>query len=297
MRKVLLVVIPLLLMSIVHAESQQPHSLGQPPQENINATHNKQQSDYGTKDIPFFVKIIPAPKNDVETQKEEQERNRKVFVEYATIAIAFITAVILLLQLFVFGTQAKRLKETIDEMKVATKATQEAANAATAQTAVAVKEFISTHRPRLIVRNITIMPNNYPRAPLEKIEWAVINSGDTAAEIIESNGTILEGVDSFDGRTSYSPARDTMKGIEKIAPGSEQTFQISFDPPVDLGTDKLMRLIRGETYSYFVGFIRYKDDIGNIRRTAFCRRYNVLSRRFNSADNAAQTDFDYEYTD
>ena len=211
-------------------------------------------------------------------------------MDIVTIIISFLTAIILAFQLIVFGRQAKRLKETIDEMKVATKATQEAASAATAQTAVAVKEFISTHRPRLIIRNITIEPSTGPNQPL-KINGTFANVGETPATITESNLSILIGINIFNARTPFGHARNNLNGVH-FEPGGAFTFWVD-EPSINLDNPMIMQNIAlRASVLYFFGFVMYRDDSGILRRTAFCRRYNPTTERFDQTN-----DPDYEYVD
>jgi hypothetical protein len=43
---------------------------------------------------------------------------------------------------------------------------------------------------------------------------------------------------------------------------------------------------------HFFGYMQYRDNIGIVRRTAFCRRYDIRTRRFSVVD-----DPDYEFSD
>jgi hypothetical protein len=161
---------------------------------------------------------------------------------------------------------------------------------------LAKEEFIATHRPRLIVRSVTLLPPRHPSLPIEpgepiQIEWAVVNVGNTPAKIIEGNATHLVGGQSFNARTPYSSERNNMTGIALI-PGGAYTFVLQADG-VDVQNPAQLDIIsRGGMVIYFFGFIMYQDDIGNVRRTAFCRRYDPIVGRFRLVD-----DPDYEYTD
>ena len=48
---------------------------------------------------------------------------------------------------------------------------------------------------------------------------------------------------------------------------------------------------RTNTDLYFFGYIDYLDNIGTIRRIAFCRQFNIITKRF-----TAVNDEDYEYS-
>jgi uncharacterized protein with GYD domain len=42
---------------------------------------------------------------------------------------------------------------------------------------------------------------------------------------------------------------------------------------------------------YFFGYVDYLDDIGTMRRTAFCRQFNIKTKHFTKVE-----DEDYEYS-
>ena len=96
----------------------------------------------------------------------------------------------------------------------------------------------------------------------------------------------------FDARTPYGPNTDNINGI-KLIPGGAYTFWFTSEK-LDLKNHPsvLIQIERGEKIIYFFGFIMYKDGIGNIRRIAFCRKYNSETNRFDQTN-----DPDYEYAD
>ena len=55
---------------------------------------------------------------------------------------------------------------------------------------------------------------------------------------------------------------------------------------------QLVAINNREEIIYFFGFITYRDGIGNLRRTAFCRMYDPKVKRFTIVH-----DPDYEYVD
>lgn len=153
---------------------------------------------------------------------------------------------------------------------------------------LAREEFISTHRPRLI--------HTHPMIPIEEgmpiqVEWCVVNVGATDAVIIESNATIFVGAKTFEARTPYSSDRDSMNGFTFI-PGGAFTFTMSADQVDFHNPGQLHYLTLGEKVIYFFGFIMYRDNIHNVRRTAFFRRYDPNAERFIIVNEP-----DYEYAD
>ena len=287
--RIALVVLFLLCGVGVFAESRQTPSENQNTAQNKESAKYHQQPDEISEQRPLFIKIIPPPKSDKEAKTEESERAHKTNVELWTVGTSIATAIILVLQLFVFGRQARRLRETVE-------ATEKAAEAGKKQTEVSIKEFVSTHRPKVIVRSVTIEPPSHPALPIEegkplKIQGAVVNIGDTPTEIIESNITILVAGPTFYARTPFGPAENNINGV-KLVPGGAYTFWATAEQIDFKNTPEIISLRRGEKVIYFFGFISYRDDIGNMRRTAFCRKYNPETERFDQT-----SDPDYEYAD
>ena len=164
------------------------------------------------------------------------------------------------------------------------------------QIQLAREEFISSHRPKIILRSITIEPPSHSALPIEegkpiKIQGAVVNVGDTPTEIVDSNLTILVGGTMFHARTPFGSTSNNLNDI-KLVPGGAYTFWITADHIDFTNSSQIASLNRHEKIIYFFGFIMYRDGIGNIRRTAFCRKYIPETECFDIVDNP-----DYEYTD
>jgi hypothetical protein len=92
-------------------------------------THTAQQqpatNQRGTQDSPVFVKIIPNPKTQEETANDAQDYKDKSTNEVNLVKFTgrlfwatFFLAVIGVFQLFVFGLQAHRLKQTIEAARM-----------------------------------------------------------------------------------------------------------------------------------------------------------------------------------
>ncbi len=254
-------------------------------EKNINSKPNTEQLQRGSEKLPFIVKTIQPPKSQEESEKDTEERKDRKILNVLTFSLAGIGV----MQLIVFGLQARRLRETVE-------ATEKAAEATKKQTEVAINEFISTHRPKIIVRSVTIEPPTHPTLPIEggkplKVQGVVVNIGDTPTEIIESNITILVGGPKFNARTPFGPASNNINGI-KLFPGGAWSFLVTAEQIDFKNAPEIISLKQGEKTIYFFGFISYRDDIGNMRRTAFCRKYNPETERFDQTN-----DPDYEYTD
>jgi hypothetical protein len=88
------------------------------PHPNTQQAQQQPQADKrGTLDSPFVVKPLPAEKNQQEADEDARDKSEKRWNDRITIFVAIATAVILILQLIVFGLQARRLRQTIEAMK------------------------------------------------------------------------------------------------------------------------------------------------------------------------------------
>ena len=76
-----------------------------------NQSRNSGTTDHlGTQDSPLFVKVLPAPKTQEETERENNDRNEKVANDRNLVNATYVLAGIGVLQLFVFwlsGTQTQ----------------------------------------------------------------------------------------------------------------------------------------------------------------------------------------------
>jgi hypothetical protein len=158
---------------------------------------------------------------------------------------------------------------------------------------LARQEFISTHRPKLVVRELLMLePENDERTIA--VQYVIANIGEGNARIVESWVEVkfsrdrrlwpiqrAEGANLI-GNTLLRPGTHVFReqgssvSLLSLATG-RQIFQAGHHP---------VQIV------FFRGFIIYLDDNLVRRKTAFCRIWNWESRRFDRVD-----DPDYEYVD
>jgi hypothetical protein len=95
----------------VAKKSVEPHA------DTVQSQQISQADNRSTLEAPFIVKSIPTEKSQQEAEEDARDKNDKRRNDRVTIFTGIATAVILALQLFVFGWQAPRLKQTISTMK------------------------------------------------------------------------------------------------------------------------------------------------------------------------------------
>jgi hypothetical protein len=115
--------------------SQQPRNKSQQPQQ--PATDKR-----GTQESPLFVKVIPAPKTQEETEQDATDRKNKTANDRLFVELTGVLAIIAFLQLLVYTYQAKKLRETVESAGEQSKAMErhigEAARSATAMENIVV---------------------------------------------------------------------------------------------------------------------------------------------------------------
>jgi hypothetical protein len=156
-------------------------------------------------------------------------------------------------------------------------------------------EFISSHRPRIIMRDVC----EIWEGDAHNILYMLVNSGDAPGTIIES-WILAESVKrerpirnlrsyGHDELGQLTFAAGEMKDLTyPLPPGPNWHLVISSLPELPVGSVQ-----HGAGYAlYFTGAILYADDAGNRRRSVFRRRWDDESKAFVRVD-----DPDQEYAD
>lgn len=191
----------------------------------------------------------------------------------ATVLIGIFTLVLAL----VTGRQARLTRETIE---------------------VARQEFISSHRPKIIVHSVEITHNSVPMRNEPTVGASVVyfNVGDTPARIIEINAKISmrplplqSGLGVGIGvRLAGLPVPKEL--VESghpnfVAVFSDQTLeQVRFAEKSSDGRDRDGGLV-------CIGMIAYEDGRRARHETGFCRRLETTTERWVQMDH-----HEYEYS-
>ena len=250
-----------------------------PPREEPKSTQRPTASDQrGTEQFPAIVKVIPSPKTTEEAEADRKDREDKNRSDWWLVRLTGALAIIGALQLAVFGWQGVQLKLTVSAAKEAS--------------ALSKNEFISSHRPRIILRDIWYEPT------ASDLSYMLFNTGGTAARIIESwilvefisTGQPIRPLRSF-GHNDFGPlifAAGEMKDLTYSVPSEIGAYMLVPDM-MRIGTDNRRPMV-GEFY--FTGAILYADDAGNHRRSVFRRQWDKDRKCFVRLD-----DPDQEYAD
>jgi hypothetical protein len=154
------------------------------------------------------------------------------------------------------------------------------------------EDFISTHRPKLIIRGPQLM--NASEDDLTRIHFEIVNIGASDATThrsgVEASNVprrpkrpyVIVGDEDFLGGEIISPGESTSHvytcPVSRLALAAIQTRTLRNPPPDDIFVLR--------------GIIAYNDGNGIMRRTGFWREYDFDARRFRPSD-----DPDYEYQD
>jgi hypothetical protein len=180
------------------------------------------------------------------------------------------------------------------ETKAAAEAAKESADASSRSADVAHDTFVSTHRPKLTIRFMSI---DDPTRMLDSISgtFLVFNTGESRAVISRywtevSLLKVLPAVPPYWGKHGER-ASDVILLAGQSCP---MKFPTVGPKPVSGMTEfkSVFAGIQGEGGSlYVMGWIEYADDAARTRTMGFCREYDFQNRRFK---HTAEEDYEYE---
>jgi hypothetical protein len=214
----------------------------------------------GTEPSPLIVKAALA-KSAEEVAKDNQDRAERQVSDRRTLWLSGITAVILTLQLVVFGLQAHRLQQSIKEMKIATEATKTAAHAA--ETTVETMNATARRQLRAYVAIDDSLINRVDQQAQPEAVITIKNYGQTPAYQFAVS-TQMALVSSFDEALPV-PEPDSILG--HLAPGAEFTVRLS--ALFTISNAQYAQLPNGAVSIFVYGIIRYVDTFGKHHFTRF----------------------------
>jgi hypothetical protein len=282
-----------------------------------SATNDPKAAQGESKNSPLTVTIdspvtIKKSKQDRDAETNDSEHkasNDRWLIVWTgilactTLLLAGITAVLARYTYKLWydasKTSERQAWEMTNSLRIANDAAWAAdrtANAAVRAAEVANREFISSNRPKIIVRRVSLDILTTDEGESAQIQYIVSNVGNTDATVVESNATtqILKsdypevgGSAIFPSVLPFSKQTDAIPN-RSYAPGSTDAFIAVTDS--DLSSAR-WGAVRGHATIIFFGYIIYEDGNGVVRRTQFCRAYDPETRRFTVADA------EHEYAD
>jgi hypothetical protein len=145
------------------------------------------------------------------------------------------------------------------------------------QHAIGRMQFISTHRPLLRVRYFRRIDISDLKV---RINFTIINVGSSQANLLGSCGRLGFFAPGNLPPPFYEGARRVIEARKFETGASDEGMILDTRDPNAAST------------LHVYGYLVYKDIFNNTRTTAFCRRYNAFTHRFDIVE-----DSDYEYED
>jgi hypothetical protein len=265
------------------------------------------QDDRGTKKKPLVIKGIPTTKTTEEVDREQRQYAEQTAISrgvgHSLGEMSFdsrvnlgLTIVLILVaggQLVLFWKQLRLIDESLKPAQVAAEAAKKSAD-------LARDNFISSHRPRLVVRRA--QARFTPAINEHGINLVIANIGDSIATNITGNVNIR--VISTSQQAEFEKESMPKYGIVEFNIGAlinrpprnspdlsagQRTFV--FFGSDEINADSMAKIGRGECLLYFFGYITYSDVNGITRDCGFFRTYNPNSGKF----HAKEDDPDYEW--
>lgn len=290
-------------LSCLAAESNPPpSSAGKNIQkQDANPTENKPQPDIrlnfpqGTKEFPLVVEPIPIAKTKAETDHQHYEHHEKPSLDrwltYGTVALAFITAVLAYFTYGLWKDARETSKSAKRDMRRSLAISRLSARAARDGVKLGSDEFLASHRPKIIVRNIFFSTSVTEGQSPKKNHFYIANVGDSVANVVWAGIWVFHSVnikfDELPMERPYESKDGNISIVAKLHPGEGLRLPIG-------DADLSLNIVDGmfADIPYVMGWVAYLDDRGINRRTYFCRRWNEATGRYRPID-----DPDYEYAE
>ena len=289
---------------LIFAAVGKPHSDMPPPVppievNEVNRQAPQQQGNGATTNTPSYFSRLFSPEN---------------LPSLGLFAIGAVGVIVAICTLKAIERQAKANEETLAEIKAAGTKTDAMITNAGMQAKAAVDNIVYTHRPKLRIRGIGLIPQAGTFKEMvdgtvkDQVAWQltfiIANIGGTDAHVTESNLTLLN-INLKDGLfpefPQYSDRKDSMGEFGVIKPGEHWVQHILLDDMDSMKLAVLRRMVEsGALHTagtlYCLGYIQYRDDTGVSRRTAYMRHYDATSERF-LRDKHPETPEGYDYED
>jgi hypothetical protein len=270
MKAVLLALLSLVVVGSVYAQSpKQPLPHSNPAQE------APKPNERGTEQSPLVIKVLPPLNEDEKAAAAEKERKDKSESDWSLVILTGVLAIIGVIQIIVFGLQARRLRQTVT-------ATKDAADAAL-KTA---KNAETTERAYVKLSHVPPGLGFNTMGGTCFAQFRVRNFGRTPAKVTDVVVDFYH-LPSIEHLPIDPPAPPSHRPvITFLVPQDEFFFshQKTFTPGIT------SRLRSGEEMLIACGYVDYVDQFGQRHRAGYAREYSHL--RDIRGDYLTDADFD-----
>lgn len=241
-------------------------------QQKIAYRNKESQADQrGTLKQPLAVDIVRAEKSKEEALQEQADRAAKSANDQWGVGLGVAQLSVFMLQLVVFGLQASRLRQTVEEMRDAKGITKNAADAAI-RAAVATEKTVEAMEQtaeRQLRAYCLVCAARLDNAEIGKIpciQITIKNFGSTPARNVSQWSNV--GFDTFPPTLSPPPGVEA-KEIPAFVVGPGGVFYATPKFNQVVTRDGIEKLKNGTHAIYVIGSIQYEDAFGKTRTTKY----------------------------
>jgi hypothetical protein len=153
---------------------------------------------------------------------------------------------------------------------------------------LAREEFISTHRPKIILRNFQIGDREIPDGKPINVTFIAQNIGDSVGKVVQirSATVILDSKEKIPTDFSFlhsDPFQFSLKSGEK------ELFPANGNSAPE--KNESVAVYIGSKAFYCLGLLVYEDAVGTKRETGYCRRYFPREGRW----EIVESEYEYAY--
>ncbi|PKQ07870.1 MAG: hypothetical protein CVT72_01670 [Alphaproteobacteria bacterium HGW-Alphaproteobacteria-11] len=165
---------------------------------------------------------------------------------------------------------------TAKAAEAAVAAANKTALAAIAATEITRKDFIATHRPRVVLRNFHISDEIISDSPI--VEVVIANAGNTPAYIMKIGSDIPARMKENGNWLGLAARPKILPNPIRLDAGEEYEFSVVRNSVLE-GED-WWKIDGGEAEFYLIGVIVYRDENQTTRKTGFLRVYDTERETF-----------------
>jgi len=266
-----------LVIALVFAAATASDSWGQSKQPSPKASEqNSTQQERGTDNSPIVVKVLPSEKTKDDLAREYTKDKKKLEIDER---LASLTGDLALYTKLLFIATAVLALITLGLVRASFLQVRDAKRSvAAAETAAKAAQAAAEHIPRVERAYIFIDPRMDAGDYGSRVRYSVFNHGKTPAVIL-GVGVWLQFKATPPDNSQHFPIKPLLD--QYVFPPSPLD-PWNDDEHIDYSEDRSLQaaFIKGETFLWFWGSIRYGDVFGNEHFTHFRWKFDYPSQRW-----------------
>ena len=279
------------LLALLYLTSTAFAELPQQPLTNTKSAEEAAKPDArGTEHVPLVIKVLPPLDEDEKAATEQQEHEDKSKSDWWLVKLTGILAAIGLMQLIAFAIQAHRLRQTVEEMKIATKATLKTAQNMEAADRAYIK--ISHAEPGLKLTTSTAdLLYGGDKDRTYEVHIEVRNIGKTPARMTDLVFTEISNTGNMS--LPVNPPYNSSTGREEVRTILYGTDVIYPDHSLTISPTNITEINAGTRHFYLLIYADYIDQFEVRHRAGYARRYDPHTT-VNNLFVVTQKDYNYD---